>query len=509
MELRRFLRTILPRLPRLTCLRIEDSFSWQKIHIREILYACQSLLSLDCDSSVALQFDDAFHQQGTISKDETAAAGHGDNNNNNSNASNDECEDSNKHGNVHQAQGTGSVLPAPTPTSGSLSTSESTQQRLDLPAQHLRILRLHKTSLTDQELLRLVQECPQLQELYLHQDPGTAPTGGQHSVSAVSSISGYTSAASSSLLAHHHSWNWSTEFVTDLAKSCPNLVRIHLSPGCFQSLPEEVLLKVLDAFPRLRGLGVPFSKFGDQTMLEILRTRTGTRTRPTQALPPLMLPSSTGSGYLPLQEPPRPVDGSLYYSALTSLDLTHIKGNRLSNAMLQTSFERSPELLRFCGNEQMIDVEDMVLQDTGALRPWACTHLETLIIGFRFQNSDDPCNSSMKDIKDDDIVYQQLSRLTKMRKLTILKDGPTCKSRSSLGLLASLQVLQSFMIPRWDNNTGLQTEQLDAVRWMAKSWNCLQQLHLPWAGNTPRTKQIRQLLHDLSRSSIEVVPSDD
>ncbi|KAG0007662.1 hypothetical protein BGZ80_004393 [Entomortierella chlamydospora] len=262
MELRRFLLTILPRQPTLTCLRIEDSLSWQKIDIKEILRVCgQSLLSLDCDSSVALHFDDSI-QQGLQQHSTTES---------------ESCLENPDH---------------PTITNASNGTIQSLKSQQLNSVYSLRVLRLHKTNLSDQELLRLVQECPQLEELYLHQESG-ALTGGYHtspfSITFLNSNTSTTSEAAAATAgppAGYHQWNWSTEFVAELSKSCPNLVRLYLSPGCFQSLPEEVILKVLNAFPRLHILGTPFSQLGDQAMEEILRTRTKTKTGARTAVEP-------------------------------------------------------------------------------------------------------------------------------------------------------------------------------------------------------------------------------
>ncbi|KAG0006399.1 hypothetical protein BGZ65_008500 [Modicella reniformis] len=494
----RFLTTILPRIPTLTCLRIEGCFIWQKkIGIREIFQCSQSLLSLDCDNSVALQFDDAFVEQNPIPSTSagapepnpavapTATPG----------TILEECMK------IHQQSYQVSTASA----SDAIATgSESQPHHLQLPTQRLRILRLHKISLSDQELIRLVQECPQLEELFLHQE----------------------SNAWGSTISATHQWNWFAEFVTDLSKACPKLVRLHLTPGCFQSLPEEILLKVLEAFPRLHTLEVPYSQFSDRTMCEILRTRAGTPATGTSniaPLPPLpSLPLEISQDLQKQQQQQQQqqqhhqfqtVDTNLY-RALTSIDISRLKGIGVSSTMLQTFMERSPQLMHFRGDEQMIQIEDMVLQDVGTLRPWACTQLETLIIGFQYYQDRIRCcygrSYSEDNINDKDmIVYQQLSRLTRLRTLSILKDGPACKESSGLRTLSALQVLQSFRIPRWDMDATSQSEQLDAIRWMAQTWICLQELHLSWAGNTQQTKEIRRMLRDQGRTNIEIAPIDD
>ncbi|KAF9344395.1 hypothetical protein BGX26_004425, partial [Mortierella sp. AD094] len=455
-------------------------------------------LSLDCDSSVALHFDDSIlqgQQHSTAESESTVEnpehpIGNNQNNNNNNYTN--------------------------TTTTPDGATQSPKSQQPD-SVHSLRVLRLHKTSLSDHELLRLAQECPQLEELYLHQESG-ALTGGHHtspeSITYLNSNVSTTSAAA----AGYHQWNWSTEFVTDLSKSCPNLARLYLSPGCFQSLPEKVILKVLDAFPRLHILGTPFSQFGDQAMEEILRTRTRTKTEKIQSTAAAesrtesTLPTTVAS-----LSPQR-------YTALTSLDISHLKSNRLSSILLQTFLEQSTTLVHFRGDEHMIRVSDMTTDNSHSqsrtLRPWGCLKLETLVVGFQFHDNVGGCGpqtTTADDLDFDEIIYQQLSLLTKLRKLEILKDGPSCRQReegggggeeenSGLRLLSSLSLLQSFKVSnrRMAPDTESLKYQLDTVRWMAQSWCCLQQLYLPWGGSTQRTKQLGQLLHDMGRSNIEL-----
>lgn len=398
-NLRHFLITILPRIPTLICLKIEDSFSWQKVAINEILNACQSLQSLDCDSSVSLQFNECFslpypiNKDGSFNPDDTAFQ---------------ECPPS--------PLASYSVAPLP----------------LRLPTHTLRVLRLHKTSLSDQELLTFVRECPQLEELYLHQESALA---GGLPVSTTSAT---------------HQWNWSTEFAANLSHACPKLVKLHISPGCFQSLPEDIIQTVLTAFPKLHSLGTPFSKFGDETMQMIIDTRTGTD---------LGKMSRTGFAYL------------------TSLDIRNLKGHRLSSSMLQQFLERCATLVHFWADDQVLHVRDMLVDHaTDTIRPWACRRLETLVMGFEFINMIGP------DV--DRAVYQQLGQLTHLRRLEILSIRPVFSMLSGLSLLQDLQVLQYYRIARWvARNHSFDEEesysQTEGLEWVARTWTCLQELYMP------------------------------
>ncbi|KAF9113901.1 hypothetical protein BGX27_000590 [Mortierella sp. AM989] len=486
MELRRFLLTILPQLPTLTCLRIEDSLSWQKISIKEIMGACgPSLLSLDCDSSVALQFDDSFQGHHPVAHSESTA------------------EDTVGGGNSGGApSGSGIITDNIVSSHSNIhNTMESLQSGSSHLVQQLRVLRLHKTSLSDQELLRLVQECPYLEELYLHQESGAALTGGHH---ASPDTSTEMISSTNTTTVNIHQWNWSTEFVNDLSKSCSNLTRLYLSPGCFRSLPEEVILKVLDTFPKLHILGVPFSQFGDRAMQEILKTRLKTETDQL---------TTKGSGTGPTLHSTAISPAPQKYRALTSLNISHLKGSRLSSTMLQAFLEQSTALIHFHGDEHMIRVGDMIADglQTRTLRPWGCTKLETLVIGFRLLDNN---GGDLQKIEfgDHEAIFQQLSLLSRLRKLEILKDGPTYTQRgrmkeTGLRLLSTLSLLQSFKIPSWSMiaDATSQKDQLDAVHWMAQTWPCLQKLYLPWNDNRQLTTQISYLLHDIGRSNIDLV----
>ncbi|KAG0049174.1 hypothetical protein BGZ83_006000 [Gryganskiella cystojenkinii] len=496
MELRRFLITVLPKIPTLTCLRIEDSFSWQKIGIGEILNACQNLESLDCDGSVALQFEDAFLQGNPVPE---AVCGCG-------------AEHGSMQQQVHGQSNQTHQYQESTSASASSTQAPAGHHPWHTRTQHLQILRLHKTSLSDQDLLQLVGNCPQLRELFLHQEgSGGTLAGGQPLANATAT----------------HQWNWSEEFVLSMARSCPNLVKVHLSPGCFQSLPEDILLRVLAAFPRLHSLGVPFSQFGDRTMFEILRTRVHMHGNdPTQG------PTSSLSSSPPIR-----------YSPMTSLDLTNLKGHRLSSSVLQTFLENCPELLHFKGDAQMLKVQDMVTQDTQdptstmfttavpaelRLRPWACRRLETLVIGFEYcydltkigYGSSYPvagCSSVWE--SEDEIVYQQLSRLTKLRKLELLQDSPNWNiSSKGMTALSGLGVLQTFRISSAPVTSRMgasassqqqQQQQKDLARWIASAWPCLQTLYVPGSGLLQRNKDWYRLLHELGRSNIRVLPTDE
>lgn len=526
MELRRFLITILPKVPTLTCLRIEDSFSWQKIGIGEILNACQSLESLDCDGSVALQFDDAFLQTNPapldvcVSGDSGQELGEG-------------------------AQGQGSCQD---PKSTTLS---STASLVGLPLSHrtqsLQTLRLHKTSLTDQDLLQLIRQCPALQELFLHQDGNGGTLGGGQPLANAEAT---------------HQWNWSETFVTEMARACPKLVKIHLSPGCFQSLPESIILRVLAAFPRLRSLGVPFSQFGDETMQEILRTRVhvqGRQEQPQQQLQQQQeqqqLPAVEGNGTLASKTTLTLAPSALNFSPLTSLDLTDLKGHRLSSSVLQTFLEKCPELLHFKGDESLLKIQDMILPEPRMLldrthsdpltsltafqlRPWACLRLETLVIGFsRCQNpvqtygGTEPRGRRSIRENEDEVIYRQLSWLTKLRRLEILKDAPNWsaltlpKASSAASALSALEVLQTFRISAGaippslamassmsdpaDRREEEERQQRNLASWIVKAWPCLQTLHVPGSRHQQRNKDWSRLFHGLGRSNVQVVPSDE
>ncbi|KAG0012218.1 hypothetical protein BGZ81_001710 [Podila clonocystis] len=435
-SLRQFLITILPKIPTLTCLKIEDSFSWQKIAIHEILNACQSLQSLDCDSSVSLQFNECQSLPYPTNKDGT-----------------------------YSAEVAATILECPPP-------STSTSLPPGLPTQTLRVLRLHKTSLSDQELLAFVRECPQLEEIYLHQESALA---GGLPVSTTSAT---------------HQWNWSTEFAADLSHACPKLVKLHLSPGCFQSLPEDIIQTVLTAFPRLHSLGTPFSKFGDETMQMIIDTRTG----------------GAGVDHGP---------SKAGFAYLTSLDITNLKGHRLSSTMLQRFLETCATLVHFWG-DNVLHVRDMLVDplrirsendsdpsDPIVMRPWACRRLETLVVGFQFPSGNSP------DV--DRAVYQQLGQLTQLRRLEILGSRLTFSLSAGLDLLHGLKVLQYYRIAKWIPRSSFfgkdETHpQMEELEWVARTWICLQELYLPVEIQTART--VASQLRVLGRTDIAVVPKE-
>ncbi|KAF9383557.1 hypothetical protein CPB97_006365 [Podila verticillata] len=427
-NLRQFLITILPRIPALTCLKIEDSLSWQKYGINEILNACQSLQSLDCDSSVSLQFNECLSLPYPINKDGSF---------NSDDAAFQEC------------------LPPP------LASSSVAPLPLRLPTHTLRVLRLHKTSLSDQELLTFVRECPQLEELYLHQESALA---GGLPVSTTSAT---------------QQWNWSTEFAANLSHACPKLVKLHISPGCFQSLPEDIIQTALTAFPKLHSLGTPFSKFGDETMQTIIDTRTGTD---------LGTMSRTGIAYL------------------TSLDIRNLKGHRFSSPVLQQFLERCATLVHFWADDQVLHVQDMIVDHaTDTIRMWACRRLETLVLGFQFNN--------MSGLDVDRAVYQQLGQLMQLRRLEILSARPVFSMLSGLSLLQDLKVLQYYGIARWIARSRYFDEeeqeesysQMEGLEWVARTWTCLQELYMPVG--IQRAKSIAAQLRQLGRN-IAVVPKE-
>ncbi|GJJ77833.1 hypothetical protein EMPS_10192 [Entomortierella parvispora] len=521
MELRRFLISVLPKIPTLTCLRIEDSFSWQKIGIGEILNACQSLESLDCDGSVALQFDDAFLQTDPAP---LGACISGD--------------DGQGHGEDEQGKG----LFQDPKTATLLSTTSLVGVPLSSRTQNLQILRLHKTSLTDQDLLQLVRQCPELQELFLHQEGSGGTLGGGQPLANADAT---------------HQWNWSETFVTEMARACPKLVKIHLSPGCFQSLPENIILRVLAAFPKLRSLGVPFSQFGDETMQEILRTRIHVMYRQEQPQQQQQQPQQflvmEQSRTLAPERTLMPAPSQPNFSPLTSLDLMDLKGRRLSSSVLQTFFENCPELLHFKGNENLLRIQDMILPESKMyldqtdsapsissmafqLRPWACLRLETLVIGFgRCRNpvqtygaTESRACCSIRE-NEDEVVFRQLGRLTKLRRLEILKDAPNWSALTFKGSpafsLSALKVLQTFRISAGaipssfamagsmsdptDRREEEKRQQRDLALWIASAWPCLQTLLVPGSRHQQRNKEWSRLFQELDRSNIRVVPSEE
>ncbi|KAG0328861.1 hypothetical protein BG000_000289 [Podila horticola] len=425
-NLRQFLITILPRIPTLTCLKIEDSFSWQKVGIHEILNTCQSLQCLDCDSSVSLQFDECQSLAYPTNKDGTFSAEIA--------AAYPEC-------------------PSP-PTASSAVTLPPR-----LPTQTLRVLRLHKTSLSDQELLTFVRVCPQLEEIYLHQESALA---GGLPVSTTSAT---------------HQWNWSTEFAADLSHACPKLVKLHLSPGCFQSLPEDIIQTVLTAFPKLHSLGTPFSKFGDEIMQKIIDTRTG------------------GAG---LDHGPSKAG----FTYLTSLDIRNLKGHRLSSAMLQRFLESCTTLVHFWCDD-VLHIQDMLVDplplgaehDSGPsdsiVRPWVCRRLETLVMGFQFQNATEPADATAP--------------------TEILGSRLAFSLSAGLDLLQGLKVLQYYRIAKWVPRSSFfgkdETHPLmEELEWVARTWTCLQELYMPVGVQTART--VASELRALGRTDIDVVPKE-
>ncbi|KAF9423930.1 hypothetical protein BGZ94_008138 [Podila epigama] len=497
MNLSRFLSTILPLLPNLTCLKIEDCFSWQKVGIKTILNCCQSLQSLDCDSSVTLQFTE---QQGLIptNKDGTISSSH--------------------DSTVRKKLLVDNSMRMHSNSSGPAMDSIEHPHRPPTPYT-LKILRLHKTSLSDLELLGLLQDCPQLKELYLHQQSGLA---GGVPVSTTTAT---------------HQWNWSEAFATRLAEACPKLVYLHLSPGCFQSLPEDILQRVLMAFPQLQGLGVPFSKFGDETMDLILATRI----RPLddehgdeEEREGERRDLSSQRGHMDIGR----------FSSLTSLDLSNLKGPRLSSRKILQFLESCSTLVHFWGDPYLIHVEDMLDHQKGIaytkgdhnddskheiqLRPWACQRLETFVAGFQMTGK---AGSALLSIHDAErAIYQQLGQCCKrLRRLDILNEAPSFSLQAGLDQLASLTVLQSYRVTRWATHRGAtMTEDwemdpsiVEALEWIARTWTCLQELHVPREGlarsggrnyiahGASTTNPILQRLRLSGRTNIDIYAIDN
>ncbi|KAG0333860.1 hypothetical protein BG004_000659 [Podila humilis] len=458
-NLRPFLITILPRIPTLTCLKIHDSFSWQKVGINEILNTCQSLQSLDCDSSISIQFTDEY----VVSSPQLPT---------------------NKDGTI----------------SGVCTTTATTPTRhiKSLPTKNLKVLRLHKTSLSDQELLTFVRLCPQLEEIYLHQESGLS---GGLPVSTTSAI---------------HQWNWSLDFASDLAQACPKLCKLHLSPGCFQSLPEDILQRVLTRIPRLRSLGAPFSKFGDETMQMLIETRTGAGATTTALRRPLERGGGGGAG------------GE--FASLTSLDIRNLKGHRLSSPLVQRFFESCATLIHFRGDDQLLDVQDMIDEslpsvsvghskatltcssNTTTVRPWACQHLETLYMGFKVAAST-VSSSSSSSLHADHVIYQQLSHCPRLRRLELLSVPPSFFSlMSGLEKLSVLQVLQTYRVPKWEARSRRRPEDIvpaETIEWVARTWTCLEELFVPLRTPPGLIEWITSQLHSYGRTDIEVILTEN
>ncbi|KAG0237356.1 hypothetical protein BGW41_000204 [Actinomortierella wolfii] len=247
-------------------------------------------------------------------------------------------------------------------------------------------------------------------------------------------------------------WEWPISFFPTLAKSCPKLWSFQFDTP-LRPVTEDGIIEVLEALPNLRTFGARLTHFGDRA-LRLLQ-----------------------SGACP---------------NLTSLDVSFSRFRRLTSEQVRIFLMSYPKLKHFKADGIFLNEE----QDDDDLGPaenqnWACTELETLLIGFH-----NPDNLRARNT----LMYSQLRRLTKLRYLGITDTFLKISIKVGLAQLDVLKELRHFNIET-SNYPKLRRSDID---WIAQNWPKLEILQIGGGGDPNTHRRVRGWLAEAGRSEIKV-----
>ncbi|KAF9132162.1 hypothetical protein BG015_003751 [Linnemannia schmuckeri] len=321
---------------------------------------------------------------------------------------------------------------------------EQQQQKL---TKRLSLRRLHLAGLQwpKQDFFRLVQQCPQLEELTI-QGPSKAR------------------------------WDWTVSTIDRFAEFCPHMTRIHIDPGYGSDFEDALLARLLETLSSLRSFHVPRCDLGPGTF-KALKDRIG-------QLEELNVAFTRKPG----------VDGRKLVQLMTcahNLRYLDASGVSLDPWLFYVTQHQQQEELE---SEQ--DVQEDI-PEWGRIRPqvatsatsWACRRLEVISIGFATLHVN---------IRQCQAIYANLSHLPNLRRIHILPNHFPINFESGLEQLASLRQLTHF-----DVHATERVISEDVIKWMGTTWPKLQLLRL-YIDGKEKGALIKSWLRDVGRNDVRV-----
>ncbi|KAK3836143.1 MAG: hypothetical protein J3R72DRAFT_450959, partial [Linnemannia gamsii] len=323
------------------------------------------------------------------------------------------------------------------------------------PPKRLSLRRLDLIGLQwpEQDFFRLMQQCPQLEELTI-MGPSKAP------------------------------WDWTVSTIDRFAEFCPHMIRIHIDPGYGSCFEDSLLARLLETQPGLRSFHVPRCDIGPETF-KALKNRIG-------QIEELNLAFTRKPG----------VDGRKLVQLMTrarNLRCLDASGVSLDPWLFSIPDPWVVHSTESTQEEQQQGEEAHVeeVPEWGRIRPqageqvtsWACRRLETISIGFAtLQVNQRQCQD----------IYANLSRLRHLRRIHILPNHFPINFEAGLEQLASLRQLEYF-----DVHGTERVISEDVIKWMGTTWPKLKTLRLYVDGREKRAV-VRSWLRDVGREDVRI-----
>ncbi|KAF9536822.1 hypothetical protein EC957_009596 [Mortierella hygrophila] len=315
------------------------------------------------------------------------------------------------------------------------------------PTKRMSLRRLHLDGLqwAEQNFFRLMQRCPQLEELKI-----MGPSRAR--------------------------WDWTVSTIDRFAGFCPRVTRIHIDPGYGSDFEDALLARLLETFSGLRSFHVPRCDLGPETF-KALKARIG-------QLEELNVAFTRKPG----------VDGRKLIQLMTSahnlryLDASGVSLDPWLFYVTQQQEQQQQEL------EQ--DAQEDI-PEWGRVRPqvaitatsWACRRLEVISIGFATLHVNTrQCQA----------IYTNLSHLPNLRRIHILPNHFPINFESGLEQLAALRQLTHF-----DVHGTERVISEDVIKWMGTTWPNLKVLRLYIDGKEKRAL-VKSWLRHVGRDDVRV-----
>ncbi|KAK3833362.1 MAG: hypothetical protein JOS17DRAFT_740286 [Linnemannia elongata] len=328
-----------------------------------------------------------------------------------------------------------------------LLTEDQGQQQQSTKRMPLRRLHLVGLQWPEQDFFRLMQQCPQLEELKI-----MGPSRAR--------------------------WDWTVSTIDRFAEFCPRVTRIHIDPGYGSDFEDALLARLLETFSELRSFHVPRCDLGAETF-KALKDRIG-------QLEELNVAFTRKPG----------VDGRKLVQLMTrayKLRYLDASGVSLDPWLFYVTQQQEDQQHQ---QEPEQDTQDD-MPEWGRIRPqvatpttsWACRTLEVISIGFATLHVN---------ARQCQAIYANLSHLPNLRRIHILPNHFPISFESGLEQLAALRQLTHF-----DVHSTERVISEDVIKWMGTTWPNLQVLRLYIDGKEKRAL-VKSWLRDVGRDDVRV-----
>lgn len=317
------------------------------------------------------------------------------------------------------------------------------------PTKRMPLRRLHLVGLQwpEQDFFRLMQQCPQLEELKI-----MGPSRAR--------------------------WDWTVSTIDRFAEFCPRVTRIHIDPGYGSDFEDALLARLLETFSGLRSFHVPRCDLGAETF-KVLKDRIG-------QLEELNVAFTRKPG----------VDGRKLVQLMTrAYNLRYLDASGVSLDPWLFYVTQQQEEQQHQQEPEQVAQEHA--PEWGRIRPqlatpatsWACRRLEVISIGFATLHANTrQCQA----------IYANLSHLPNLRRIHILPNHFPISFESGLEQLAALRQLTHF-----DVHGTERVISEDVIKWMGITWPNLQVLRLYIDGKEKRAL-VKSWLRDVGRDDVRV-----